>query len=55
MVCKECNGEMFIDHVTEKDGVKTIYYACVNPRCRNRGKAFSSKGEESTSMIKNKE
>lgn len=53
--CSECKGEMFLDHVTERNGVKTLFYACVNPNCKERGKAYSLTGAESQSQIKDKE
>lgn len=53
--CKKCNGEMFLDHVSEVNGIKTLFYSCVNPHCSERGKAYSLKGEESESQIKDKE
>lgn len=46
---------MFLDHVTERNGVKTLFYACVNPNCKERGKAYSLTGVESQSQIKDKE
>lgn len=54
-ICSECKREMLLDHVHEKDGVKTFYYACINPKCRERGKAYSATGTETTSLIKDKE
>lgn len=54
-ICSECKNEMLLDHVVEKDGVTTFYYACVNPRCRERGKAYSATGTETVSLIKDKE
>ena len=53
--CSECKGEMFLDHVSTVDGVKTLFYACVNPNCKERGKAYSLIGTETESMIKDKE
>ena len=53
-ICSECRAEMLLDHVVQKDGVTTYYYACVNPKCRERGKAYSATGTETISMIKDK-
>lgn len=53
--CSECKGEMFLDHVSEVNGVKTMFYACVNPNCKERGKAYSLAGLEAESQIKDKE
>lgn len=46
---------MFLDHVSEVNGVKTMFYACVNPNCKERGKAYSLTGAETESQIKDKE
>lgn len=52
--CSACNGEMFLDHV--RIGKETIlYYACMNPSCREHGKAYSLLGKEEQSLIKPKE
>lgn len=53
--CSECKGEMFLDHVSEVNGVKTMFYACVNPNCKERGKAYSLAGLEAEAKIKDKE
>lgn len=53
--CSECKGEMFLDHVSITDGVETLFYACVNPNCKERGKAYSLTGTEAKSTIKDKE
>ena len=53
--CSVCQGDMFIDHVSEKDGVNVIYYACINPDCKERGKAYSATGQETQSQIRDKE
>lgn len=53
--CSECGGEMFLDHVSTVDNVKTLYYSCVNPACKERGKAYSLSGAEAEAQIKNKE
>lgn len=50
--CSECSGEMLLSHVEGKDGKVTMYYACVNPNCREHGKAYAATGEETKSMIK---
>ena len=46
---------MLLDHVTAKGDTKTFYYACINPKCRERGKAYSATGTETESMIKDKQ
>ena len=51
-LCSECKSEMLLDHVSEKDGAKTYYYSCVNPGCKERGKAYTATGNESQSTIK---
>ena len=53
--CSECKGEMYLDHVSTVGGVKTLFYACVNPNCTERGKAYSLTGKEAESTIKDKE
>lgn len=53
--CSECGSEMLLSHVTEKDGIKTYYYACVNPNCSEKNKAYSATGSETESMIKEQE
>lgn len=53
--CSECKGEMFLDHVSEANGVKTMFYSCVNPNCKEHGKAYSLTGAEIESQIKDKE
>jgi len=53
--CSECKSEMLLDHVNEKDGVRTFYYVCVNPSCKEKGKAYSATGTESESQIRDKE
>lgn len=51
MVCKVCGKEMLLDHVKQNK----FYYACVNPNCKERGKAYTKEGSEAVSTIKNKE
>lgn len=53
--CSECGSEMLLSHVVEKDNVKTYYYACVNPNCREKSRAYSATGKETESMIKEQE
>ena len=53
--CSECKSEMLLDRVMEKDGVKSFYYTCVNPNCKERGKAYTATGTESESTIKDRE
>ena len=53
--CSECGMEMLLDHVKESGDTKTFYYACVNPNCKERGKAYTPTGSEAQSTIKNKE
>ena len=53
--CSECGSEMLLDHVEEKDGISTFWYACVNPQCTERGKAYSATGKETESTIKERE
>lgn len=53
--CSECKGEMFLDHVSNVNGVETMFYSCVNPNCKERGKAYSLTGAETESQIKDKE
>lgn len=52
--CSECGSTMLLDKVKEKDGVKTFYYACVNPNCKERGKAYTATGIETESSIRNR-
>lgn len=51
MKCQRCNSELLLDHVVEKGDTKEYYYACVNPRCSERGKAFKPTGETRASTI----
>ncbi len=53
--CSACKGEMFLDHVEEREGIKTMYYSCVNPNCKEFGKAYSLTGQEKDAQIKSKE
>lgn len=53
--CSACKGEMLLDHVEEREGVKTMFYACVNPNCKEHGKAYSLTGKEQEAQIKPKE
>jgi len=53
--CSECRGEMLLDHVAEKDGVKTFYYSCINPGCKEYGKAYTATGKETESTIKERD
>lgn len=50
--CSECKSDMLLDHVSEKNGIKTMFYACVNPKCKERGKAYTATGNETESTIK---
>lgn len=53
--CSACGMTMLLDHV-EKDGdTTTFYYACVNPNCKERNKAYTATGKETESRIKSKE
>ena len=51
-ICSECKSEMLLDRVEEENGVSTFYYACVNPRCKECGKAYTATGKETESTIK---
>ncbi len=53
--CSACNGEMFLDHVRTQGKETILYYSCMNPSCREHGKAYSLLGEEEQSQIKPKE
>lgn len=53
--CSACKGEMFLDHVEERDGIKTMFYSCVNPNCKEYGIAYSLTGKETEAQIKSKE
>lgn len=46
---------MFLDHVEERDGIKTMFYSCVNPNCKEYGIAYSLTGKETEAQIKSKE
>jgi hypothetical protein len=46
---------MLLDKISRKDGVETFFYACVNPECKECGKAYSPTGEETESTIKERE
>ena len=46
---------MFLDRVVVKDGTKEFYYTCVNPNCKEKGKAYTSSGIETESTIKDRE
>lgn len=46
---------MFLDHVEEREGIKAMYYSCVNPNCKEFGKAYSLTGQEKDAQIKSKE
>lgn len=46
---------MFLDHVEEHDGIKMMFYSCVNPNCKEFGKAYSLTGKEKDAQIKPKE
>lgn len=50
--CSECGSEMLLDRVVTKGDTQRMYYTCVNPNCKERGKAYSPNGEESQSSIK---
>ena len=50
--CSECGSEMLLSHVDTKDTETTMYYACVNPSCKEYGKAYSATGKETESKIK---
>ena len=45
---------MFLDHVSEIDGKTVIFYSCINPNCKEKGKAYSAEGTERQSQIKTK-
>lgn len=53
--CSECGKEMLLSHVKEENGMKTYFYACVNPHCKEKGKAYSAMGAETESQIKERE
>lgn len=53
--CSECGSEMLLSHVAEENSIKTYYYACVNPDCKERNKAYSATGKETESLIKERE
>lgn len=53
--CSECKSEMLLDHVSEKDGEKTFFYSCVNPKCKEFGKAYTPTGKETESTIKERD
>lgn len=46
---------MLLDHVEEREGIKTMFYACVNPNCKEFGKSYSLTGQEKDAQIKPKE
>ena len=54
-LCSECGADMLLDRVTEKDGEKTYWYTCVNPRCKEKGKSYTATGKEEKSTIKDRE
>lgn len=53
--CSECKSEMILDRVVKTDEGDVFYYACVNPNCRERGKAYTVTGNESESTVKERE
>lgn len=53
--CSECHSEMLLDRVVEKDAIKTFYYTCVNPNCREHGKSYTATGNEAESKIRERE
>ena len=53
--CSICGNAMFLDRVVVKDGTKEFYYTCVNPNCKEKGKAYTSSGIETESTIKDRE
>lgn len=50
--CSECKGEMILDHVVNKEEKTLFYYACVNPKCKEFGKAYTATGTETESKVK---
>ncbi len=46
---------MLLDHVKQNGETTTFYYACINPNCKERGKAYTPTGSEAESRIKSKE
>ena len=50
--CSECGSEMILDHVTITNNITQFYYTCVNPRCTERGKAYTPSGVESEAKVK---
>lgn len=53
--CSECGCEMLLDHVSEKGGVRTFFYSCINPGCKECGKAYTATGKETGSTIKGRD
>lgn len=57
MKCKECDTDMFVDHVTQNGDTEVFHYKCPNPQCKNFGygkekEEEKTKEEESTSIEK---
>lgn len=46
---------MLLDHVKQDGDTTTFYYACINPNCKERGKAYTATGKEAEAKIKDKE
>jgi hypothetical protein len=46
MKCKQCNLEMAVDWVEEKDNEEIFHNKCRNPQCTNYGYAQPTQSQE---------
>ena len=53
--CSICGNLMMLDRVVENESKKEFYFTCVNPNCKEKGKAYTDSGTESQSTIKDRE
>ena len=53
--CSVCGNLMMLDRVVENKGKKEFYFTCVNPNCKEKGKAYTDSGTKSQSTIKDRE
>lgn len=46
MKCRECDTDMFVDHVTPNGDTEVFHYKCPNPQCKNYGYGKEKSNEE---------